>query len=90
MSMKLIDFAKQFVESKVSADNFADKYIDLWRAERDSDKKEKDSETVSECCSSVFVIADCYNPESDRDDYELDEVGLRKEVKAILEKFKLL
>lgn len=90
MSIKLIDFAKQFVESKVNADNFADKYMELWRVERDSDNTEKDSEAVSECCSSIFVIADCYNPESDRDDYELDEAGLRGEVKATLEKFKLL
>lgn len=90
MSMTLIDFAKQFADSKLNADDFADKYISLWKVERDSNKQEKDTDIVSECCSSIFVSADCYNPESDRDDYELDEAGLRKEVKNTLEKFKLL
>jgi len=90
MSIKLIDFAKKFVDSKINADEFADKYISLWRVERDSNNREKDSDIVSESCSSIFVVADCYNPEFDRDDYELDEVGLRGEVRSILEKFKFL
>ncbi|WP_230554822.1 colicin immunity domain-containing protein [Serratia plymuthica] len=49
-----------------------------------------DGEEVDEASSSIFCLADCYNPEPDRDDYELDEAELRKEVKAILEKFNLL
>ncbi|MBF7957856.1 colicin immunity domain-containing protein [Rahnella victoriana] len=90
MSMTLIDFAKQFAESTLNADNFADEYIRLWKVERDSNNQEKDTDIVSECCSSIFVVADCYNPEADRDDYELDEATLRIEVKALLEKSNLL
>ncbi|CAI1965401.1 Microcin-D immunity protein [Serratia entomophila] len=90
MSIQLINFAKEFVAAKVSADRFSDPYMKKWKAERDSGISKKDSDAISECCSSIFVLADCYNPESDRRESEVDEAGLRKEVKAILEKFKLL
>ncbi len=36
------------------------------------------------------MVAERFEPEADRTDYELDESGLRKEVKDTLEKFKLL
>ncbi|MFN2994975.1 colicin immunity domain-containing protein [Serratia plymuthica] len=58
--------------------------------EGDANKLTIDGEEVDEASSSIFCLADCYNPEPDRDDYELDEAELRKEVKAILEKFNLL
>ncbi|MFN2994974.1 colicin immunity domain-containing protein [Serratia plymuthica] len=33
MSIKLIYFAKQFVESKINADKFVDPYILMWNEE---------------------------------------------------------
>ena len=29
------------------------------------------------------MVAELYNPDTDREDYELDETGLRKEVKPL-------
>ena len=52
-------------------------------------KLKDDDDNVSECASSIFVLADCYNPDFDRRESELDEDGLKREVKATLEKFKL-
>lgn len=37
----------------------------------------------------MSILADCYNPDLDRRKSELDEAGLRAEVKATLSKFKL-
>ncbi|MCU1790157.1 colicin-D [Pectobacterium polaris] len=90
MSNKLIDFARGFVESKMNADDFSDSYILMWKEERDANRLSIDGKEVDEASSSIFCLADCYNPESDRDNYEFDEVSLRKEIKATLEKFKLL
>ncbi|UYA60186.1 hypothetical protein NAL19_2032 [Pectobacterium sp. F1-1] len=90
MSNKLIDFARSFVESKINADNFSDSYILMWKEERDANRLSIDGKEVDEASSSIFCLADCYNPESDRDNYEFDEASLRKEIKATLEKFKLL
>lgn len=90
MSKKLIEFAKSFVKSNIDAKQFAEPYIFMWQNERDSKKLGIDGEEVDEASSTIFCLADCFNPESDREDYEFDEVGLRKEVKATLDKFHLL
>ncbi|CAI0773498.1 Microcin-D immunity protein [Serratia entomophila] len=90
MSKKLTDLAKEFVSSSIDANKFADPYISMWKAERDMGKLSIDGKDVDEASSTIFCLADCYNPDSDRENYELDEAGLRKEVKATLEKFKLL
>ena len=90
MSLALISFAKQFVDGGISAEAFADPYIAKWSDERDANKLKDDADNVSECASSIFILADCYNPDSDRRESELDEEGLRKEVKATLERFTLI
>ena len=89
MSLELINFAKQFVDGKLSAEAFADPYISKWSDERDANKLKDDDDNLSECASSIFVLADSYNPDLDRRVSELDGDGLRGEVKATLEKFKL-
>ncbi|CAI2539854.1 Microcin-D immunity protein [Serratia liquefaciens] len=85
--MKLVELGKAFLDNKISADKFAEDIVVERRKLYGVDDPNK---AVSQCGGELFIIADCYNPDSDRDDYELDEAGLRKEVKATLEKFKLL
>lgn len=89
MSLELISFARQFAGGSLSAEAFADPYISKWNDERDANKLKDDDDNLSECASSIFVLADSYNPDLDRRVSELDEEGLRSEVKATLEKFKL-
>lgn len=89
MSLELINFAKQFADGSLSAEAFADPYITKWSDERDANKLIDDDDNVSTCASSTFVLADCYNADFDRRASELDENGLRGEVKATLEKFNL-
>lgn len=90
MSKRLIDFAKSFVESKINATNFAEPYILMWKEDRDAKTLSIDGQEIDEASSTIFCLADCYNPDLAREDYELDEPTLRREVKATLKKFKLL
>jgi hypothetical protein len=85
MSAELLDFAKSFVEGVTSADNFADPYQAKWKAEGENGKLEKDSFIVSEKLSTIFCLADQYNPDDDRDRDEFDAAELKARVKAILE-----
>ncbi|MGR7482670.1 colicin immunity domain-containing protein [Klebsiella aerogenes] len=85
--MKLIELGREFLKNNVTADEFVDGIIKERRALYGTEEDNKD---INHCGGELFIIADCYNPESDRDSYELDEVGLRREVKSTLEKFNLL
>ena len=90
MSLTVLALAKSFIKERLSADQFVDAYMETWKYERDSDVSQNDNTRLSECLSSVFCLADLYNPESDRDDYELDEEKLRHQVFELiknLEKF---
>ncbi|WP_434668898.1 colicin immunity domain-containing protein [Klebsiella sp. B345] len=85
--LKLIELGRDFLNKKISADEFV---LSIVIARRESYGSEEINKDINHCGGELFTIADCYNPESDRENYELDEQGLRKEVKAILEKFNLL
>ncbi|MFS7162743.1 colicin immunity domain-containing protein [Serratia proteamaculans] len=90
MSKKLIDFAKKFTTSSINANTFSETYILMWKEERDTGKLTIDGKDVDEASSTIFCLADIYNPAPDRDDYELDEGSLKKEVMATLEKLNLI
>ncbi|EIT7187137.1 hypothetical protein FKD06_25235 [Serratia sp. SRS-8-S-2018] len=45
---------------------------------------------VDKCSGELFILADCYNPASDRAESELDEVELKKEVITVLKKFNFI
>ncbi|MBT0624930.1 colicin immunity protein [Pseudomonas fluorescens] len=89
MSKNLIEFAKHFVNSAIDADTFAASYMTMWKGERDAGLLTTDGEKVDEASSTIFSLADCYNPESDRDEYELDELQLREKIRNTLAEFNL-
>ena len=84
MSTQLYEFAKRFAAGAVATKEFADPFMDRWKRERDTSTCLGDSDDVSECLSSIFCLADLYNPMADRKEYELDEDGLRRAVSEIL------
>ena len=88
MSIVLSKFAESFVNERLTADIFADAYIELWNIERDLGLASKDSGILSQVNSTIFLMADLYNPEPDRYDYEFDEDILRLNVKLELDKLK--
>lgn len=89
MSMNLIDRAKKFLNGDIAPQIFSDEYIKAWNNELDANILKDDEANLSECASTIFILADSFNPESDRSEGELDENGFKAEVKATLEKFKL-
>ena len=84
MSESLFNYAKDFVDGSFRAATFSDQYIKRWKQERDDGTLLDDSPRISEKLSSIFCLADLFNPENDREEYELDEVGLRRKVSEII------
>ena len=85
--VKLIEIGKKFIENKISAETFAEEIV---ISRRGLYGVEEPNKSIDMCGGELFILADCFNPDSDRDSYELDESELKKEVKATLEKFNLL
>jgi hypothetical protein len=80
MSEALLIFARRFVRGDLDAPSFTDAYIQQWKVERDSGLLISDDAQVSEALSSIFCLADLFNPDHDRAQYEFDEVRLRSKV----------
>lgn len=84
MSCLLMDFSKAFVDGRLSAYVFSEAYIELWRLERDNKNMLNYEFKTSENLSSIFCLADLYNPHDDREDYEFSEDKLRDEVRRLI------
>lgn len=84
MSITILMFAKSFVGERIEADVFAEAYMELWKIEGKNNILQKDSPVVSECLSSIFCLADMYNPNPDRDFQELDAAQLRTAVEELV------
>lgn len=89
MSITVLALARSFSTERLTADEFSNAYMELWKFERDNNLLQEDESSLSECLSSIFCMADLYNPEPDREEYELDEEQLRVKVVELIEKFKL-
>jgi hypothetical protein len=86
VSKTILEFARSFINGRLTADQFADSFQELWKIERDNKTLLDDNENLSECLSSIFCASDAYNPELDRESYEFDEEQLKKEVKELINK----
>ena len=84
MSTDLLEFAKRFVAGEISATDFSDIFIERWRTEREDDVYKTERYELGGRLSSIFCLADLYNPDSNRAQYELDESRLRKEVSKLV------
>lgn len=84
MSITLLNFAKSFVNGRLEPYVFAESYIKFYRIERDL--KQLDDSQLSAILSSIFCIADMYNPNQNKEDYEFDDKQLIEMVKTELDK----
>lgn len=85
MSNELLESVDRFLRGDIPINEFVEKYIDGWRAERDSGELLADNPTTSEKLSSIFCVVDLYNPDEDREEYEFDEAGLRAVIQKLIE-----
>lgn len=83
MSAQLLGLAKEFLVGEHDARGFTDQYCKQWKGERDSGLLQLDPPKTSEILSSI-CIADLYNPEADREDYEYDEQKMRSELNSLV------
>ncbi len=84
--MAIIDLAKSFLASKITAIEFSERIC----VERRRLYGVKDlSQDILNCGEELFIAAERFEPDADRADYEFDDNGLKIEVRSILEKFKL-
>ena len=86
MSQALLKIAQEFVDNDITPGLFVDRFTELWREERDSGISMKDDELLSEKLSTIFCLADLYNPGEEREVYEYDERRLRSEVRSVLQR----
>lgn len=84
MSLHLKNYIDLFLDKKITAREFTDEYISKWRQERNAHLLGKDDDKLSELLSSTFCLADMYNPDEDREEYELDENKLRDELGKLM------
>lgn len=89
MSITVLALAKSFSTERLTAEEFSNSYMELWKFERDSNLLQEDADNLNECLSSIFCLADLFNPEADREEYELDEDQLRVKVIELIDQFKL-
>lgn len=84
MSQNLVAFVRDFLNHPYDCATFCDQYIQRWREERNQGDLRLDDNITSETLSSIFCLADLFNPDGDREEYELDEQGLRLEILKVL------
>ena len=84
MSICLKNYIDSFLAKEITADEFSDNYISRWRQERNNSLLGKDEDNLSELLSSAFCVADMYNPDDDREEYEFDEDKLRDEIHRLV------
>lgn len=85
MSFVLHKFAQSFANSRLSAEVFADAYMELWKIEGDAGLLGLDPPGLSECLSTIFCLADMYvSGDEPLEPGELDADGLSVEVTAML------
>jgi hypothetical protein len=86
MSQTLFEFARSFATGRLTPDEFANSYIELWNIERDQRLLPLDPAPLSGCLSTIFCLADLYNPDLGREEYELDGEQLRARVQEMIDK----
>lgn len=86
MSLITLEFARSLVNGRIAPQVFVEAYIELYRIERDNNLLIKDEDSISECLSTIFCLADLYNPDSDKDEYELDDQQLIEKIDRELKK----
>ncbi|QYN45817.1 colicin immunity domain-containing protein [Gilliamella sp. ESL0405] len=88
MSLTILEFTRSLVNGRITPQVFVEAYIELYQIERDNNILINDEDSISECLSSIFCLADLYNPDSDREEYELDESQLIEQIEQELKKLR--
>lgn len=86
MSTTLLALAQSFSNERLTAIEFSNAYMELWKFERDNGLLQKDPDNLDSCLLKFFCLADLFYPD-DRERYELDEDQLRAKVIETIKEF---
>lgn len=89
MSKTLLALAKSFVHERLSANEFANAYMELWKFEGDNGILKLDEENLNECLSTIFCLADSYDEDPNVDFGELNEQQVRSAISEVIKNLKL-
>ena len=85
MSQQLLDYVHDFLSHTEEHSAFSNSFIHCWKKERDEGKLLLDDPKISEALSSIFCLADLFNADENREEYELDADGLKAAISNLLE-----
>lgn len=85
MSVSALALAKSFVSGRLDADEFANAFMEVWRYERDASILINDGDELNQCLSTIFCLADIYNSDEDKEEYELDQAQLRSKISDVID-----
>ena len=89
MTYTILEFVNSFVNSRLSADDFANAYLELWRIEREREVWKHKEYDLGGVLASIFCVADLYNPDDDKEDYEFNDDQLKHKVIELLKEHDL-
>ena len=76
--------AKVFVNGQFHPEAFVSSYQKHWKQERDLSLLQKDDPKLCECLSSIFCLTDLFNPDNDKESYEINGQKLKSEIRKLL------
>ncbi len=82
MKMQSVAIAREFCDGLLNAEEFSSRFFNAFHVERDSGALVAFDE--NEILTTIFCNVDIFNPDNERDDYEIDQVTLLKRVKFLL------
>ena len=84
MSDALLRMARDFIQKGLPADEFTEEYIRAWHQEQDEGILKNDPPKLGEVMSTIFCLADMYNPSAVRVIGEFGEDVLRQRISETL------
>lgn len=84
MRLLILDFIKSYLRGRLDVYVFVEAYMELYKLLRESTQciPSQDELLLDEILSTIFLIADNFNLEDDRMEYEFDEKQLYSRVNA--------
>ncbi|QXI36596.1 colicin immunity domain-containing protein [Pseudomonas xantholysinigenes] len=85
-SHDMISLGKDLINGKIDGLTFSE---DICVARRDKTNSTPTDRNILNCGEELFMAAETYNPNEDREDYEINEEQLKMQVSEILNKYNI-
>lgn len=79
---KIKSLIESYLKKEISAFDFSDKFIDIWREYRDSGKTEQLDSRFQRMIDRIFTLCDAYDP-SPENKWEINDEQLYREIDVL-------